>query len=148
MLSLKYHTIYTLTTLFLLLTLSTIQVGSADSDEVMGGAIPEYGFTLRLVNGGVSLSSTCSRCPWLKKCDGQCLLYYFWCVWLLWDFDCRGICIPDNILLLRLLNSLLMYLYVSSYFTYNFSFRLCSAGSRRGGSGAARRRKCRDRLAL
>eukprot|EP01032_Pedospumella_encystans_P012542 gene12542-14505_t len=49
------------------------QVGPADSDEILGGAIPEYGFTLRLVNGGVSLYSTCSRCPWLKKCDG-CIL--------------------------------------------------------------------------
>jgi hypothetical protein len=44
---------------------------SADTDEVIGGAIPEEGFTLRLIGGGLGATATCSRCGWLEHCEGN-----------------------------------------------------------------------------
>jgi hypothetical protein len=44
-------------------------IRSADTDEVVGGAIPEAGFTLRLISAGGFAS--CSHCTWLEHCDGM-----------------------------------------------------------------------------
>lgn len=43
-------------------------IRSADTDEVVGGGIPETGFTLRLISAGST--ATCSHCSWLEHCDG------------------------------------------------------------------------------
>lgn len=48
-------------------------IRSIDTDEVMAGAIPREGFTLRLINGGTGSGTACSRCHWLKHCQG-CVL--------------------------------------------------------------------------
>ena len=41
------------------------------TDQVMGSYPPPiFGFTLRLVTGGNSQNSNCSRCPWLSRCQG------------------------------------------------------------------------------
>ena len=47
------------------------RIATADTDEVIGGAIPEEGFTLRLIGGGLGATATCSRCPWLQHCEGK-----------------------------------------------------------------------------
>jgi hypothetical protein len=42
------------------------------SDSILASKfIPEFGFTLRTVTGGISGTGTsCSRCPWLMRCQG------------------------------------------------------------------------------
>jgi ubiquitin C-terminal hydrolase len=44
-----------------------------DTDECVGGMMPENGFVLRLMLGGSASSTGCSRCPWLNGCQG-CLI--------------------------------------------------------------------------
>ena len=57
------------------------QIHTAETDEVVGGAIPDEGFTLRLVSGGAAGNSTaCSRCPWLQHCEGKREREREWCV--------------------------------------------------------------------
>ena len=43
------------------------------TEEAVGGKIPPWGFTLRLVTGGYLAGDGCSRCPWLARCQG-CLV--------------------------------------------------------------------------
>lgn len=88
-------------------------MGPADSDEILGGAIPEYGFTLRLVNGGVSLYSTCSRCPWLKKCDGMLFIVMFCYLFVEMDTNCENL-LHSRGRYVSFLN-LFVFLYISCY---------------------------------
>ena len=43
------------------------------TEEAVGGKIPAWGFSLRLVTGGFLAGDGCSRCPWLARCQG-CLI--------------------------------------------------------------------------
>eukprot|EP01038_Epipyxis_sp_PR26KG_P004301 gene4301-6097_t len=46
-------------------------IRSVETDDVVGGAIPPDGFTLRFINGGSnSHTSSCSKCHWLTRCQG------------------------------------------------------------------------------
>jgi hypothetical protein len=48
-------------------------ISSVATDEVFAGGIPKRGFTLRLVNGGAAAGISCSKCSWLRRCQG-CVL--------------------------------------------------------------------------
>jgi hypothetical protein len=43
------------------------------TEDAVGGKIPAWGFSLRLVTGGFLAGDGCSRCPWLARCQG-CLI--------------------------------------------------------------------------
>jgi hypothetical protein len=75
------------------------------TDDIVAGHIPKAGFTLRLINGGTGVGSSCSVCPWLLHCDGRYLLYIcilmyassFLVVVLPRPYASRGFCVdPKN----------------------------------------------------
>ena len=43
------------------------------TEDAVGGNIPHWGFSLRLVTGGYLAGDGCSRCHWLTRCQG-CLV--------------------------------------------------------------------------
>lgn len=43
------------------------------TEDAVGGKIPPWGFSLRLVTGGYLAGDGCSRCHWLTRCQG-CLV--------------------------------------------------------------------------
>ena len=46
-------------------------VKQVSTDDILGGPVPRYGFSLRFVRN--NHASSCSRCPWLSRCHG-CLI--------------------------------------------------------------------------
>ena len=48
-----------------------LAVKQVNSDDILGGQVPTNGFSLRFVRN--SHSSSCSKCPWLNRCQG-CLI--------------------------------------------------------------------------
>ena len=49
------------------------EVRPLSTEDAMAGALPPRGFCLRLVTGGSLQGDSCSRCPWLARCQG-CLV--------------------------------------------------------------------------
>ncbi len=47
------------------------EVKQVNSDDILGGQVPTNGFSLRFIRN--SHSSSCSKCPWLNRCQG-CLV--------------------------------------------------------------------------
>ena len=45
-------------------------VRTVQEEQVIGGDIPPLGFVLRHIIGGSTSACSCSRCPWLARCQG------------------------------------------------------------------------------
>jgi hypothetical protein len=52
---------------------ATTELRPLSTEDAMAGALPPRGFCLRLVTGGSLQGDSCSRCPWLARCQG-CLV--------------------------------------------------------------------------